>query len=61
MKRMDGDLQVTGDFMKAKLTLDAARNELARAQTKFIEAERRYNEASRAYAKRFFDLDQPVK
>jgi hypothetical protein len=56
---MEADLKITGDFMKAKLELDAARDELAKATTAFIDAERRYNKASRAYAARY--LEQSVK
>lgn len=37
-------------FTEAKKRLDAARDKLALAQTEVVVAERRYNEASRAYA-----------
>ena len=45
----------TGErFDKAKAELDEAREVFARAQSRLIEAERRYNDASRAWEHEFF-------
>ena len=46
-------------FRQAKSELDRAREAFAQAESDLIHAQRRYNEASRAFAARY--LEEPVK
>ena len=46
-------------FRQAKEELDLAREAFAQAESDLIHAQRRYNEASRAFAVRY--LEEPVK